>query len=158
MDDADVTALLAPRAGYPYVGCPYPGTWQEAPFRERTVDGVRYAVVAVDPGLGALGVRRDDGSLWDLSDGDEPPHLVNSDLASFTAFARAFEEAADEAERYEGSEEDADEEADEEAEDAGDALTEALLERFAAIDAAAVADENSFWSVAAEELGYGMDA
>ncbi|MFE0686876.1 hypothetical protein ACFV0Z_01945 [Streptomyces xiamenensis] len=42
------------------------------------------------------------------------------------------------------------------AEQAAGALTDALLERFAALDAEAVADENSFWCVAAEELGYGM--
>ncbi|MFD0526776.1 hypothetical protein ACFQ1I_05085 [Kitasatospora arboriphila] len=37
-----------------------------------------------------------------------------------------------------------------------DALTDALLAKFAALDPAAVADENSFWHIAAEELGYGI--
>ncbi|MFJ9622557.1 hypothetical protein [Streptomyces sp. NPDC101181] len=40
---------------------------------------------------------------------------------------------------------------------AADALSEAFLERFEMLDAEAVADENSFWHVAAEELGYGMN-
>ncbi|MFD8823471.1 SUKH-4 family immunity protein [Streptomyces sp. NPDC059605] len=147
MDDTELAPLLA--------GCtrfPHPGAWQEPPFAERTIDGARYALVAVDPGLGALGLRRDDGSLWNLpEDGD--PHLLNSGVAAFIAFNRAYEEAADEAAAYEGPGGDAD---DDEAEQAADALTDALLERFEALDADAVADENAFWCVAAEELGYGM--
>ncbi|MEV7179597.1 SUKH-4 family immunity protein [Kitasatospora sp. NPDC093679] len=38
---------------------------------------------------------------------------------------------------------------------AGDALTDALLAEFAVLDPAAVADENSFWHIAAEEPGHG---
>ncbi|MER5499917.1 MULTISPECIES: SUKH-4 family immunity protein [unclassified Streptomyces] len=151
MNDTELASLLA--------GCtrfPHPGAWQEPPFAERTVDGARYALVAVDPGAGALGLRRDDGSLWSLPEGADP-HLVNSGAAAFVAFNRAYEEAADEAAAYGGpGEEVDDDEAVDLAEEAADALTDALLERFEALDADAVADENSFWCVAAEELGYGM--
>ncbi|MGW7290812.1 SUKH-4 family immunity protein [Streptomyces xiamenensis] len=112
MDDTEMAAALAG-----CVTCPYPGTWQGSPFAERTVGGVRYGVVAVDPGLSALVVRRADGSLWGLP-AEGVPHL-------------------------------------ELAERAVDVLTDALLGRFAALDAEAVGDENSFRCVAAEELGYG---
>lgn len=153
MNDAELFSLLAGCAR-----CPYPGAWQKAPFAERTVDGARYALVAVDPGLSALGVRRDDGSLWGLPE-DGVPHLVNSGVEAFVAFNRAYAEAAAEAAAYEGPGEDLDEaEAVDLAEEAADALTEALVERFGALDAQAVADENSFWCLAAEELGYGMSA
>nr|WP_258036974.1 MULTISPECIES: SUKH-4 family immunity protein [unclassified Streptomyces] len=37
-------------------------------------------------------------------------------------------------------------------------LTGTLLDRLRAIDSPAVADETTFWSVAAEELGYGITA
>jgi len=111
-------------------------------------------LVALDPGLSALGVRRADGSLWGLPE-DGIPHLVNSSAAVFVAFNRAYEEAAAEANAYEGPDNDSDA-AEDLAEEAADAHTEALVERFEAIDAAAVAGENSFWRVAAEELGYAM--
>ncbi|OKJ40006.1 SUKH-4 family immunity protein [Streptomyces sp. CB01580] len=151
MNDAELASLLAGCAR-----CPYPGAWQDSPFTERTVDGARYALVAVDPGLSALGVRRDDGSLWGLPE-DGVPYLVNSGVEAFVAFNRAYEEAAAEAAVYEGPGDGPDEaEAVDLAEEAADALTEALVERFGALDAEAVADENSFWCVAAEELGYGM--
>ncbi|MGX2997587.1 SUKH-4 family immunity protein [Streptomyces sp. JNUCC 64] len=147
MDDTALAALLAGRAPHPY-----PGVWQEPPFAEREADGARYALVALDPGLSALGVRRSDGSVWGLPDDGEPFRL-NSGAAAFVAFTRAYGEAAAEAEAYEAPDSDPD---GDEAERAADALTEALLERFAAIDAEAVADENAFWCVVAEELGYGM--
>ncbi|MFF8915433.1 SUKH-4 family immunity protein [Streptomyces sp. NPDC015032] len=116
---------------------------------------MRYAVVALDPGLSALGVRRTDGSLWGLPE-DGVPHLVNSSPEALVAFTRAYERAAAEAAAYEGPESDSDE-AEDLAEQAADALTDALMERFGALDAAAVADENSFWCIAAEELGYSMN-
>lgn len=152
MNDSEVALLLAGCAR-----CPYPGVWQDSPFTERMVDGARYAAVAVDPGLSVLVLRRDDGSLWGLPEGGVP-HLVNSSLEAFVAFNRAYEEAAAEAEAYEGPDDDLDEDEDEDlAVQAADALTETLLERFEMLDAEAVADENSFWNVAAEELGYGMN-
>ncbi|MEU6854066.1 SUKH-4 family immunity protein [Actinacidiphila alni] len=153
MNDADIASLLAGCAR-----CPYPGVWQDAPFTERAVGGARYAVVAVDSGLSALVLRRDDGSLWCLPEGDAPQY-VNSGVEAFVAFNRAYEEAAGEAAAYEGPGDEVDEdEAEDLAEQAADALTEALLERFGALDPEAVADENSFWHVGAEELGYGMSA
>lgn len=150
MDDAELASLLAG-----CTGSPYPGAWQDTPFAERTIEGERYALVALDPGLSALGVRRADGSLWGLPE-DGTPHLVNSSAAAFVAFSRAYEEAAAEADAYEGSDSGSDA-AEDPAEEAADALTEALMERFEAMDVAAVAEENAFWCVAAEELGYGMN-
>ncbi|MEU9318374.1 SUKH-4 family immunity protein [Streptomyces sp. NPDC048295] len=149
MDDAELASLLAGCSG-----SPYPGAWQDTPFAERTVEGERYVLVALDPGLSALGVRRADGSLWGLPE-DHTPHLVNSSAAAFAACSRAYEEAAAEADAYTGPDNDS-AAAEDLAEEAADALTDALVERFEAIDAAAVTDENSFWCVAAEELGYGM--
>lgn len=70
---------------------------------------------------------------------------------------RAYDEAAAEAAAYEAPGDGlGDAEAVDLAEQAADALIEALLERFETLDAEAVADENSFWHIAAEELGYGM--
>ncbi|MDF3297890.1 SUKH-4 family immunity protein [Streptomyces tropicalis] len=151
MIDAELVSLLAGCAR-----CPYPGVWQGSPFAERMVDGARYVLVAVDAGLSALGVRRDDGSLWCLPQ-DGAPGLVNSSVEAFVAFNRAYEEAAAEAAAYEGPGDGlGDAETVDLAEQAADALTEALLERFRALDAEAVADENAFWHIGAEELGYGM--
>ncbi|MFK4111261.1 SUKH-4 family immunity protein [Streptomyces sp. NPDC002176] len=151
MNDAEVASLLAGCAG-----SPFPGMWQGSPLAERVVDGVRYALVAIDPGLSALALRRHDGSLWCLPE-DGVPQLVNSSVDVFVAFNRAYEKAAAEAAAYEGPGDGLD---DDETVDlagqAADVLIETLLERFGALDAEAVADENSFWHIAAEELGYGM--
>ncbi|MFJ8200166.1 SUKH-4 family immunity protein [Streptomyces sp. NPDC096152] len=151
MNDAEVASLLAGCAR-----CPYPGVWQGPPLAERTYDGVRYALVAVDPGLSTLVLRRGEGSLWCVPE-DGIPQLVNSSVEAFVAFSRAYEEAAAEAAAYGGPGDGLDDdEAVDLAEQAADALTEALLERFRVLDTAAVADENSFWHIGAEELGYGM--
>src|SRR5262245_59725067 len=96
MNDAELASLMAGCAR-----CPYPGVWQDSPFTQRTVDGAQYAVVAVDPGMSALGIRRDDGSLWSLPE-DGVPHLVNSSVEAFIAFNLAYKEAAAEAAAYEG--------------------------------------------------------
>ncbi|MDT0269995.1 SUKH-4 family immunity protein [Streptomyces sp. DSM 44915] len=225
MNDVELAALLAGGAG-----APYPGTWQRAPFAERAVDGVRYALVALDPGLGALGLRRDDGALWSLPENGIPA-LVNSSAEAFAACARHYREAAVRVDAYEPPADDQaedqaddpaeaqngaltkgptgrpnnfpdsgpailpvnhsafgpasgaspptdtgtghgaehkrdhtteqeadDDDADEAGELAADALTDELLARFEEIDPAAVADENSFWSIAAEELGYALPA
>jgi hypothetical protein len=144
MDDAALVALFAGSAG-----CPYPGEWQAAPLAERSVDGVAHAIVALDLGISALGVRRDDGSLWILPDDDEPD-LVNISVEAFVAFTHEYAKADAEAEAYEeGDDADA-------SEQAADRFTDAVLARFREIDPAAVAHENSFWSIAAEELGYGI--
>lgn len=117
--------------------------WQASPFAERTVGGTRYALVAVDPGVSALALRRDDGSLWCLSEGGVPQlfqlivQLMNSGVEAFVAFNRAYEWAVAEAAAYDGP---------------GDGLDDDE-----ALDLAEqAADENSFWHIAAEELGYGM--
>jgi hypothetical protein len=146
MDDAALVALFAGSAG-----CPYPGEWQAAPLSERSIGGVPHAIVALDPGISALGVRRDDGSLWILPDDDEPD-LVNSSVEAFVAFTHEYAKADAEAEAYEPDDSD---DADA-SEQAADRFTDALLARFREIDTAAVTHENSFWSIAAEELGYGL--
>nr|WP_243745340.1 SUKH-4 family immunity protein [Streptomyces hainanensis] len=135
MDDRRIADALEQREPVPY-----PGTWLPAPFPERS----GHAVIAQDPGLSALAVDRATGHVRLLAeDGGAPPELVNSTVRALVDCSRAYAEAA-------AREIDADDE------DAGDALTDALLERFRAIDPAAVDRENAFWSVAAEELGYGI--
>ncbi|MDT0321108.1 SUKH-4 family immunity protein [Streptomyces millisiae] len=139
MDDTRITEALVGRERVPY-----PGSWLTAPFVERAVGGRTYAVVADDPGLSALAVDRATGQVWLLADGDEV-ELVNSSLRALVACSRAYAEAALDAAHL-----------DDEDEDAGDELTDALLARLAALDEVATDDENAFWSVAAEELGYGI--
>ncbi|WP_431961701.1 SUKH-4 family immunity protein [Actinacidiphila sp. bgisy160] len=113
-------------------------------------------MVALDPGVNAIGRRRRDGSPW-LPPSNGAPRPLNSGPEAFAAFTRAYEQAAQEADQYEGPEDDSDEGPDH-AMRAADALTGALLERFRGRDAAAVADGNSFRHIAAEELGCDMDA
>ncbi|WP_434740181.1 SUKH-4 family immunity protein [Micromonospora sp. SH-82] len=117
---------------------PYPGTWLSAPRVEETG-----TVLAVDEGLSQLVVDAETGSVH-LVD-DEGAELVNSSLAAFVACAEAYRAAQVTAGAI-------DEEADEELE----ALGEQLTDRFREIDPPAVADENTLWAIAAEELGYGM--
>jgi hypothetical protein len=146
MDDETLADALARRSPVPY-----PGRWLSPPFQERIVGDRILALVAVDDGLSAIGVSRSDGAVWLLPD-DGEPGLVNTTIDALVACSVAYAEAAAEAARLaaEGfSDGDPDE-----AEDRGDELTDAVLDRFARIDPAGVADENSLWSVAAEELGY----
>ncbi|RPE35701.1 SUKH-4 family immunity protein [Kitasatospora cineracea] len=148
MDDTRLDALTPACAGV----LPYPGEWRRAPYEEREVDGARYHLVAVDPGVSAIGVRVGGGPVMVLSEEEEgEPGLLNSGPGQLLAFLELYREAAEEAERYE-----ADEEPDE-SPAAAEELTDALLARFAAVDPAAVADENAYWCIAAEELGYGME-
>ncbi|MFJ5234966.1 SUKH-4 family immunity protein [Kitasatospora sp. NPDC088391] len=147
MDDTQLAALTAICADV----LPYPGEWQRPPYAERAVGGQRYRVLAVDPGIGAIGLRDGDGSVWMLREEGEPG-LLNSGTRTLLAFVELYREAAAEAERYEAGEDV------EDSIDAADALTDALLAGFAAVDPAAVADENAYWHIAAEELGYAMDA
>ncbi|MCU7826682.1 SUKH-4 family immunity protein [Kitasatospora sp. DSM 101779] len=149
MNDAELAALLVGRAE-----TPYPGTWQDTPFTERRSGGVCHALVAIDPDVTALGVRREDRSLRLLPE-QATPRLVNTGAEAFAAFTRLCREAAAEADAYE-DEDDGSDEAVDRATAAGDALTGALLAEFETLDPAAVADENSFRHIAAEELGYGM--
>ncbi|MEV7216370.1 SUKH-4 family immunity protein [Kitasatospora cineracea] len=151
MDDTELDALTLACADV----LPYPGRWREAPYEEREVGGARYRLIAVDEGISAIGVRGDGGSVWVLPVGEEEPGLLNSGPGQLLAFLELYREAAAEAERYEAGEEP--DVAEDAAEDAGEELTDALLARFAAVDPAAVADENAYWCIAAEELGYGME-
>ncbi|GAA1693839.1 hypothetical protein GCM10009830_47050 [Glycomyces endophyticus] len=143
MTDQQIARDLADRAD-----TPYPGEWQEPPFREHRAGDRVYALVASDPGLSDIGVDRAGGGVWLLPEGDAPA-LVNTSAAAFTACSKVYAESAAEVERVEAEDPDEDE-------DRGDAFTEMVLERLAAIDPAAVEDENGFWPVAAEELGYAM--
>ncbi|MFB9662741.1 SUKH-4 family immunity protein [Glycomyces mayteni] len=130
-------------------GLPYPGQWQTPPLPQACTGGRDFDLLAVDPGLSAIGLDRADGTVWLLPEGGEPSP-VNASREAFDACAAIYEEAAAEAERLAAAGFSDDEE------DPGDAFTDALLERLAAADATAVADENGFWSVAAEELGYAL--
>ncbi|WP_123560547.1 SUKH-4 family immunity protein [Kitasatospora cineracea] len=152
MDDTRLDALTLACAGV----LPYPGEWRRAPYEEREVDGARYHLVAVDPGVSAIGVRVDGGPVMVLPEEEGEPGLLNSGPGQLLAFLELYREAAAEAERYE-----ADEEPDE-SPAAAEEPADALLARFAAVDPAAVdpaavADENAYWCIAAEELGYGME-
>ncbi|RRR98388.1 SUKH-4 family immunity protein [Glycomyces terrestris] len=149
MTDEQIAAALAGRAA-----TPYPGEWQSPPFRDRREGGRVFAVVAIDPGLSEIGVDRDGGGVYLLG---EEPVLVNASAAAFTACSQVYAAASAEADRLEAAAEAiaADDDVDDdEEEDRGDAFTEVVLARLAAADPAAVADENAFWSIAAEELGY----
>ncbi|QKW18795.1 SUKH-4 family immunity protein [Kitasatospora sp. NA04385] len=148
MDDTELDALTLACAGV----LPYPGRWQEAPYEEREVDGERYCLIAVDAGVSAIGVRADGGPVVVLPEEEGEPGLLNSGPGQLLAFLELYRAAAAEAERYEAGEEL------DEALAAAEALTDALLARFAAVDPAAVADENAYWCIAAEELGYAMDS
>ncbi|MFD0555835.1 SUKH-4 family immunity protein [Stackebrandtia endophytica] len=146
---------------------PYPGTWLAAPFEDRHVGDRVFAVVATDPGLSTIGVDRASGEPWLLPENDEPS-LINSSLEALVACSQVYARAAEEAARREaagfsdddddaGVDDDAAEDPEEDGEDdfdAGDEFTDTLIARFATIDEPAVSDENAFWPVAAEELGY----
>ncbi|WFE56255.1 SUKH-4 family immunity protein [Micromonospora sp. WMMD712] len=117
---------------------PYPGDWLPA----ARVDSAG-VVLAEDEGLSRLVVDPATGavSLVD-DDGSEP---VNSTLAAFVACAEAYLAARAEAHALP-----------DDADDDLEAVGERLTDRFRQLDPASVGHENRFWSVAAEELGYGM--
>ncbi|NJP68121.1 SUKH-4 family immunity protein [Streptomyces spiramenti] len=144
MDDVELAELLDQREAFPY-----PGTWLAAPFANREAGDRKLAVVARDEGLSFIGVDRAEGGVWGVPEGGDP-NLVNTGLPELVACSRAYREAsvriaaAGEA-AVPGPEH-----------EAGEQLTEALVARFREIDAPAVADGNTFWSVAAEELGHAV--
>ncbi|WP_432953853.1 SUKH-4 family immunity protein [Micromonospora haikouensis] len=117
---------------------PYPGDWLPAPRADSA--GV---VLAEDEGLSRLVVDPATGavSLVD-ADGAEP---VNSTLDALVACAEAYLAARAEADVLP-----------DDADDDLEAVGERLADRFRQLDPTSVGDENRFWSVAAEELGYGM--
>ncbi|MFK0195809.1 hypothetical protein [Kitasatospora sp. NPDC090308] len=69
MGDAEPDALTAARADVP----PCPGAWRRAPYGEREVGGARCRVLAVDAGIGAIGMRADGGSVRLLPETGEEP-------------------------------------------------------------------------------------
>jgi hypothetical protein len=143
VNDSELVKALERRASVPY-----PGSWQAPPLSEKSIGDQVFALVAVDPGLSAIGVDRADRSVWLLPEQDEPG-LINSSIDAFVTCTALYKEAVAEAAAIEADSGDEDDE-----DDRGDAFTDDLLSRFEAVDQAAVAEEHSFWSVAAEELGY----
>ncbi|MEW2378207.1 SUKH-4 family immunity protein [Micromonospora sp. NPDC047812] len=136
-DDATIDAALA-RILPLRERLPYPGVWLPSPRAEAAVvvlaedDGLSRLVV--DPATGMVALVDDDGS--------EP---VNATMDAFAACAEAFVQAQAVAAALPGD-----------TDDELEAVGERLTARFREIDAVSVAHENRFWSLAAEELGYGM--
>ncbi|GAA0252957.1 SUKH-4 family immunity protein [Cryptosporangium japonicum] len=141
LSDTDIAAALADVLDGDLT-LPYPGDWGIGP------DGNGRTRVAVDQGLSTIVVDRTDGTVLLVGpDGDES--VINSSPDTLAEFAGQYSAAlgasavpddADEADEY------------------WESLGEQLLERFRGIDPVAVEDAESFWSVAVEELGYGMHA
>jgi len=133
LTDSEIQAVVAELSDEALT-TPYPGRWEYHPGDERVTIGV-------DPGLTTIVVDRADGTVRIVdADGES---LVNSSPTALVACAREYTTAL---ENSILSAADAD----------WDAVGEALLERLRTIDPAAVEDENSMWSFAAEEVGYGM--
>ena len=151
MRDEEIFELLSRRAAVPY-----PGTWPTAPFENRHLGDQVYALVAIDPGLSAIGVDRELGELWLLPEDDESS-LINSGIAAFVTCSQVYATAVEEAARLE-AEGFSDDDSDEDDSDPGDEFTDALIAQFATIDEPSTADENAFWPIAAEELGYSLPA
>lgn len=121
---------------------PFEGTWTKAPYPERSHDGRTFAVLVDDPEIEALVVDRATGEVFVL---DGSVGLVNRSLSRFAESAAAYAAARKRAKSI-----------DEDDDEALEANGEQALKAIRAIDADAVADENQFWAVATEELGYGM--
>jgi hypothetical protein len=130
----------------------YAGTFLEAPYDDR--EG--RAVLALGDHTFDLLIDRASGRL-DGVPAEADAFLVNSSLDTFVRCVQAAVAAREEVERFEADgppeEDDIDEDAEvvDEIEEIGMRLTARLRE----IDAAAMADDSGFWSVVAEELGYG---
>ncbi|MDG4819835.1 SUKH-4 family immunity protein [Micromonospora sp. WMMD956] len=117
---------------------PYPGDW--LPAARPDPAGV---VLAEDEGLSRLVVDPATGAVSLLDEGGSEP--VNSTLDALVACAEAYLAARAEADALP-----------DDADDDLEAVGERLTDRFRQLDPTSVGDENRFWSVAAEELGYGM--
>jgi SUKH-4 immunity protein len=124
---------------------PFEGEWNSAPYPEHQMKGRTFAVLVDDPGVEALGVDRRTGEVVFWQDKGEEPVLVNRSLAQFAECAAVYVAAGKRAGAI-----------DELDADALEANGEQALAAIRALDAEAVADEEQFWSVATEELGYGM--
>ncbi|MFD1045376.1 SUKH-4 family immunity protein [Kibdelosporangium lantanae] len=121
---------------------PFEGRWTRAPYPERSHDGRTFAVLADDPEIESLVVDRATSEVLVL---DSSLALVNRSLSQFAASAAAYAAAHKRAKSI-----------DEDDDKALEANGEQALRSIRDIDADAVADENQFWAVATEELGYGM--
>jgi SUKH-4 immunity protein len=124
---------------------PFEGEWNESPYPDRVIGDRTVAVLVDDPEVQQLVVDRDTGEVLFVEDGSTEPELVNQTLSQFAASAEAYFAGR---ERATGI--------DEEDEDALEENGEQTLAAIRALDPEAVRDENQFWAVAAEELGYGM--
>ncbi|MGC3955741.1 MAG: SUKH-4 family immunity protein [Propionicimonas sp.] len=122
---------------------PYPGRWLTAPYG-RAADGS--VVIGCDEVAGETltEVRLDATTgqvrLWDAESGEA--EVLAPSLVGLIALAAAYREAVQIAEK-----------------DTKRALKRAarlLRQEVSRLDQSLLADENSFWSVAAEEVGYGM--
>ncbi|WP_231931932.1 SUKH-4 family immunity protein [Micromonospora echinospora] len=127
------TALIPLTTGESIV--PYPGVWADTPYEVRA----GRPVIAEDPGLSALVVDRDRGTVLLLDGHGES--VVNSSLAALAECARRYSAAIRTS--------DADDES-------WIAIGTDLLAQIRIIDPGVADAEDSFWAVAAEELGYGM--
>ncbi|WP_433185950.1 SUKH-4 family immunity protein [Actinoallomurus sp. CA-150999] len=141
-DDA-IERALAPLRPITYQKVPVEGRWRKPPFPDHVLDGRTMAVVCEDPGIALLGVDRDGGEVL-IVDADEGAQPVNRSAARLVACAEVFRKSCREAKRAEDDDEEL------------EAIAARTLAAFAEIDPDAVRDENQVWSVAAEELGYGM--
>lgn len=124
---------------------PFEGKWHTTPYPEREVAGRTCVILVDDPGIQQLVVSRDNGEVLFAGANSEAAELVNRSLAQFVPSARIYLDARQRAESIDDEDDDAHEE---NGERARTAIREA--------DRDAVRDENQFWSVATEELGYGM--
>ncbi|WP_218003876.1 SUKH-4 family immunity protein [Nocardia pneumoniae] len=140
--DSDIDAALAGLGDRRGSMVPFAGTWSLAPYpHTQLADGRACTVLADDDGLQTL-VVADDGEVLIVT--DDGTELVNTTIERFAACARAYAEARKQARHIDEDDE------------ALEAHGEQTLATLRGIDPAAVAGENQFWSVAAEELGYGL--
>lgn len=148
MSDAEIAQALAPVVDGDLT-VPYPGVWARAPYASHN----GRAVIAADPGLSSIVVERGSGAVMLVgSDGES---LVNRSVEAFVACARSYTAAVNTPIGDSGS--DSGSGADTDDDDAWEAVGDRLIEEIRGIDPQAAADE-TFWSVAAEEVGYGMSA
>ncbi|WP_218579916.1 SUKH-4 family immunity protein [Nocardia cyriacigeorgica] len=141
--DLDIDAALAGLDSRRESMVPFAGIWCPAPYpRTQLADGRGCTVLADDDGLQTL-VVADDGEVLIMT--DDGAELVNTTIECFARCARAYTDARTQARQI-----------DEDDDETMEAHGEHTLATIRSIDAAAVVGENQFWSVAAEELGYGL--
>jgi hypothetical protein len=120
---------------------PYAGEWLSEPYESKT----GRTLIAEDPGISSIVV--DDTSGEVVLVGPDGDSIINGSLATLVACARLYTVAIN----TEVDDDDPDG-ADERWEEVGAQLEAAIR----AADPVAAGDEESFWAVAAEEVGYGM--